>query len=191
MPSWGIPHFSVEELEEADGAVARRGASGRVVEPFFRTMSRGEDDLDHYHRPLENAISALTKAIDLENDEFKKSDLLRQRAQLFHSLQNSQTALEGLENSVSLNPSNPISWLQIAEFHQARNDWNSVNQAVRHSLTVQTPPPGKVAQTALQIAANSSQFFENKIKQNQRQVRNIAGDFLGCALYHALAALCA
>jgi len=111
----------------------------------------------------ENAISALTKAIDLENDEFKKSDLLRQRAQLFRSLQNSQTALEGLENSVSLNPSNPISWLQIAEFHQARNDWNSVNQAVRHSLTVQTPPPGKVAQTALQIAANSSQFFENKI----------------------------
>ena len=32
---------------------------------------------------------------------------------------------------------------------------------------------------------------KNKIKQNQSQVRNIAGDFLGCTLYHAPAASCA
>ena len=49
---------------------------------------------------------------------------------------------------------------------------------------------------AFKVSKNNALDFKNvenknKIKQNQRQVRNIAGDFLGCALYHALAALCA
>ena len=50
---------------------------------------------------------------------------------------------------------------------------------------------------AFKVSKNNALDFKNvenknKIKkQNQSQVRNIAGDFLGCALYHALAALCA
>lgn len=111
----------------------------------------------------ENAISALTQAIDLENDHLKKSDFLQQRAQLFRSLQKPQSALEDLEHSVSLNPSNPTSWLQIAEIHQAGSDWKSVNDALQNSLSVRIPPPRKLTQTAKAIAEKSCQFFDDKI----------------------------
>ena len=93
----------------------------------------------------------------------KKSDFLKQRAQLFRSLQKPQSALEDLEHSVSLNPSNPTSWLQIAEIHQAGSDWKSVNDALQNSLSVRIPPPRKLTQTAKAIAEKSCQFFDDKI----------------------------
>ncbi|MCP4098928.1 MAG: tetratricopeptide repeat protein [Planctomycetaceae bacterium] len=116
----------------------------------------------------ENAISALTKAIDFENEDIKKSALIQQRAQLFRSLQKPEPAIKELEHSVSLNPSNPSSWLQIAELYEAGNDWESVNSALLKSLTAQTPPPRNITQAVSQIAEKSCQFFDKKL-QNEPQ----------------------
>lgn len=111
----------------------------------------------------ENAISALTQAVDLENDQLEKSNLLRQRAQLFESLQKTQPAREDLEHAVSLNPSNPTSWLQIAKIYLADDEWDAVNAALRNAITARIPTPRKLAQTAKEIAEKSCQFFDDKI----------------------------
>ena len=117
----------------------------------------------------ENAVSALTQAINLEKDDLKKSKLLQHRAQLFESLQKQKTALEDWKHSVSLNPSNANSWLQIAKLYQPCDAWESVNEALVNALTAQSPPPRHIAQAVSRIAKKSCQFFENKF-QNESQV---------------------
>ena len=111
----------------------------------------------------ENAISALAQAIDLENDHFTKSNLLRQRAQLFESSQETELARKDLEHAISLNPSNPNSWLQIAKIHLVDNDWEAVNDALRNAMIARIPTTRKLAQTAKSIAEESCQFFDDKI----------------------------
>ena len=142
-------------LKDCEASIRRNGTN---PEPFA-LLAR-----IHQNRSCpEDAIAALTKAIDLESDRLKKSDFLRRRAQLYRSLKKPKPALEDLRNSASLNPSNTASWLQIARIHEAGEDWVSVNEALRNSLSVRTPPPREVGQMAKQIAEKSYQFFDKKI----------------------------
>ena len=142
-------------LKDCEASIRRNGTNPES----FALLAR-----IHQNRSCpEDAIAALTKAIDLESDRLKKSDFLRRRAQVYRSLKKPKPALEDLRNSASLNPSNTASWLQIARIHEAGEDWVSVNEALRNSLSVRTPPPREVGQMAKQIAEKSFQFFDNKI----------------------------